>query len=121
MVMLRKTRVGVLSSAASTMNALVLQCGGPTAVVNSSLAGLVRRWHARPGAGALHGGRYGLAALITGDWLAPSEMNEDWLSAAEVSPGMALGGGRDRLSDQAFDRGVALLGARGIDSVFLIG
>ena len=103
------------------MNALVLQCGGPTTVVNTSLTALVRRWRALPGAGALHGGRYGLAALVTGDWLQPSDMDEDWLSTAEVSPGMALGGGRDRLSDEAFDRGVALLASREIHTVFLIG
>jgi hypothetical protein len=43
------------------MGALVPQCGGPTAVVNGSLAALVRRWRVLFPDRVLHGGRYGLA------------------------------------------------------------
>jgi 6-phosphofructokinase len=68
-----------------------------------------------------HGGRYGLAALTTGEWLPASSMDDAWLSSAEASAGMALGGGRDRLTDQDLDRGVTLLDSREIDTVFLIG
>ena len=81
----------------------------------------MRRWREVAPRGELHGGRYGLAALKTGEWLLLSQMHPDWLSSVDASPGMALGGGRDRLDDQELDRAVALLAARGIDTLFLIG
>jgi 6-phosphofructokinase len=103
-----------------TMNALVLQCGGPTAVVNVSLAAIARRWRLL-GGGTLWGGRRGLAALMTGDWVSLSEVDTAWLSAIEALPGMALGGARDRLSDQQLQEGVRRLETRGIEILFLIG
>ena len=102
------------------MNALILQCGGPTAVVNASLVALVRAWR-RQGDGALHGGRGGLAALTSGDWVSLSTVDDLWLAAIEASVGMALGGGRDRLGEPDLDAGVARLTSRAIDTVFLIG
>jgi 6-phosphofructokinase 1 len=103
------------------MNALVLQCGGPTAVVNASLAALVRRWRATFPLAELQGGRYGLAALLTGDWIPAASIDDDWISAAEWASGMALGGGRDRLGEQDLDRAIALLTSRGVHFLFLIG
>jgi len=103
------------------MNAVVLQCGGPTAVVNHSLGAVVRRWREVSRAGELFGGRYGLAALSTGDWLPLAAVDDKWLSSAEASPGMVLGGGRDRLDDVALGRAVASLASRNVDTLFLIG
>jgi ATP-dependent phosphofructokinase / diphosphate-dependent phosphofructokinase len=112
----------VLSSHRSdVMHALVVQCGGPTAVVNRSLAALVRRWRAAVPDGALHGGRHGLRALITGDWHTLTDAGEDRLAAMEMSAGMALHGGRDRLTEADIDGALALLAARGVGTLFLIG
>jgi 6-phosphofructokinase 1 len=103
------------------MRGLVLQCGGPTAVVNISLAAIVRRWRTAVPRGALHGGRDGLAALTTGDWPDLTECGEEWLAAIENTSGIALGGGRERLSDRDLDHAASLLKARAVDTVFLIG
>ena len=103
------------------MNALVLQCGGPTAVINRTLAAIVRQWRNIGVGGELHGGRHGLAALVSGDWLALSRVPDEWLAGVERAPGMALGGGRNRLDDQDFDRAAALLRTRAVGIVFLIG
>ena len=93
--------------------------------MNVTLAALVRRWRdAAPGR-VLYGGRYGMAALSTGDWLPLSAGTaadlERWLVRVESRPGMALGGGRDRLpgveAGAAFER----LASAHIHTLFLIG
>jgi ATP-dependent phosphofructokinase / diphosphate-dependent phosphofructokinase len=105
------------------MNAIVLQCGGPTAVVNTTLAAIVRRWGS-VSPGLLFGGRYGLAGLLTDDWLrlaADGADRERWLRWIEATSGMALGGGRVRLSEQDLDSAVVRLVGLRVGIVFLIG
>jgi ATP-dependent phosphofructokinase / diphosphate-dependent phosphofructokinase len=103
------------------MHALVLQCGGPTAVVNTSLAAVVRRWRASMPASVLSGGHHGLRALLTADWRTLTDAGDGWLAALDDTPGMALGGGRDRLSEPEVEQAVGLLAARGVEMLFLIG
>jgi 6-phosphofructokinase 1 len=103
------------------VNALVLQCGGPTAVVNSSLAALGRRWREDEPDGQLFGGRFGLRALATGEWDRLDVENDAWLQRLDTTPGMALGGGRDRLDPSQLASVAGRLGSREIDVVFLIG
>jgi 6-phosphofructokinase len=103
------------------MHALVLQCGGPTAVVNATLAAIVRRWRSVARGGALHGGRHGLAALTIGNWIRLDGMSDAALSLLDQSPGMMLGGGRDRLDDRALERAMELLASRDVGTLFLIG
>jgi ATP-dependent phosphofructokinase / diphosphate-dependent phosphofructokinase len=105
------------------MNAIVLQCGGPTAVVNTTLAAIVRRWRS-VSPGVLFGGRYGLAGLLTDDRLTLAGDRADlehWLTRIEATSGMALGGGRVRLSEQDLDSAVVRLSAARVHVVFLIG
>jgi hypothetical protein len=58
------------------------------------------------------------------EWLDLTNVDEAWLDAVEASPGMALGGGRDRLSSADFEAAVARLAARagmtGYEDVVLI-
>jgi ATP-dependent phosphofructokinase / diphosphate-dependent phosphofructokinase len=103
------------------MHALVLQCGGPTAVVNTSLAALVRQWRASMPGCALSGGHHALRALLTADWRTLTDAGTDSLAAVEGLSGMALGGGRDRLNEAEMEQGIALLAARGVEMLFLIG
>jgi 6-phosphofructokinase len=103
------------------MHGLVLQCGGPTAVVNASLAALVRRWQVLMPGAVLHGGHHALRALLTENWRTVADAGEEWLADIETSPGMALGGGRDRLSDAELDTAVSVLRSRGVGTLFLIG
>ena len=111
----------MLCCAPFPMDALVLQCGGPTAVVNRSLAALARRWRERCGDGTLHGGRHGLRALTGNDWMDLSACDATWLERIAGASGMALGGGRDRLDDSALSRAVDRLRSRGVGVLFLIG
>ena len=103
------------------MPGLVLQCGGPTAVVNVTLAAVIRRWRTLFGDRPLHGGRYGVAALLMDDWIDVSAWGRERLARIEGTSGMALGGGRDRLDERDLENAAARLVARGIDTLFLIG
>jgi ATP-dependent phosphofructokinase / diphosphate-dependent phosphofructokinase len=103
------------------MHAIVLQCGGPTAVVNTTLAALIRRWQARAPGRLLFGGHHGLRALVTTDWRPLSAEALPWLAGIETSPGAALGGGRDRLTDGELESAVRVLHSRQISTAFLIG
>jgi ATP-dependent phosphofructokinase / diphosphate-dependent phosphofructokinase len=103
------------------MHAIVLQCGGPTAVVNTTLAALVRRWHGHGTGRTIFGGHHGLRALLTTDWRTFSTEDTTWLAAIEMLPGAVLGGGRDRLSDVDIERAVEVLRSREVSTVFLIG
>jgi ATP-dependent phosphofructokinase / diphosphate-dependent phosphofructokinase len=103
------------------MHAIVLQCGGPTAVVNTTLAALVRRWHTRADGRTIFGGHHGFRALLTTDWRTLSAEELPWLASIETLPGAALGGGRDRLSHVEIDSAVEVLRSRQVSTVFLIG
>ena len=103
------------------MNLLIAQCGGPTAVINASLAALVEAAQTSSAIGRVQGARLGLEGLLAGDWVDLTGLTPDELARLRVQPGAALGGGRYRPSAAALDRTPAWLVARGIDAVVLIG
>ena len=103
------------------MNAIILQCGGPTAVVNASLAAVVATCQAEPRCARLWGARLGLAGLVAGDWVELTALSADGLSRLGGQPGAALGGGRHFLADEELPAVLAQLAARRISALFLIG
>ncbi len=112
------------------MNAIVAQCGGPTPVINASLAAVIKHWQelhppaaqtSSPVAYALYGSRYGLQGLLHGDWAGLSGLSRRALAQLARQPAAALGGSRFRPSEGDFSRIVANLQAAAINAVFLIG
>ena len=83
-------------------NALVAHGGGPTAVINASLAGLIDECRSR--GLALHGARYGLAGLLRGDLLDMLSLDPDLVRRIGEAPGSALGSSRLPLADADYDR-----------------
>src|SRR5215213_9398266 len=106
-----------------TSNALVLQCGGPTAVMNASLSGVMSACQMSPGIRQLWGARHGLKGLASGDWidLTDYQNSKEWLSHLELQPGAVLESGRDRLDDKAALEIFDQLQQRNIGIVFIIG
>jgi ATP-dependent phosphofructokinase / diphosphate-dependent phosphofructokinase len=79
-------------------NAVVAHRGGPTAVINASLAGLIeeRRQHV----GGLYGARHGLAGHLPGDLVDLLALDADLVRRIGESPGAAIepaSAGRRRL------------------------
>lgn len=99
--------------------ALVAQCGGPTAVINASLAALIEGWQA--GDGVILGARNGMRGVATGNWVDLSRLSTDTLARLAHQTGSALGGGRDRLEADEVAATLVQLHSAGVEALFLIG
>jgi len=78
-------------------NAVVAHGGGPTAVINASLAGLIEEQRRR--GGGLYGARYGLAGLLRGDLVDLLAVDADLVRRIGEAPGSALGSSRMPLAE----------------------
>jgi 6-phosphofructokinase len=100
-------------------NALVAHGGGPTAVINASLAGLIEECRRR-GIG-LHGSRYGLAGLLRGELVDLLALDADLVRRIGEAPGSALGSSRLALADGDYGRLLDVLRRAGIRTFFHTG
>lgn len=106
----------------STGKILVAQGGGPTAVINQSLAGvaLEARRHAG-GALRVYGARHGVRGIVNEDFVDLTQETASNLEAVAATPGSALGSTRDK-PDSAYCREILrVLQAHGIDRFLYIG
>ncbi len=103
------------------MNALIAQCGGPTAVLNTTLAAVVAALRADPHITSIFGSRYGMQGLVRGDWADLTGLTGEHLAQLGEQPGAALGSSRYRPADDEMPAIVAHLRARNVGALFLIG
>ena len=83
-------------------NAVVAHGGGPTAVINASLAGLVQGYRDE---GVLYGAIGGVPGLLNGDFLDLSGLVDEGLwDEIALAPGSALGSSRRRIEDGDYER-----------------
>jgi 6-phosphofructokinase len=100
---------------------LVGQSGGPTAVVNSSLAGVLAEAARQPGVSAVYGLRHGVEGLLAEDWM-PLALDDPRLVAGlRATPSAALGSARHRLRDDDLDAALAVLRRHDVGYFLLIG
>ncbi|MGA2589841.1 MAG: diphosphate--fructose-6-phosphate 1-phosphotransferase [Bryobacteraceae bacterium] len=85
-------------------NAVIAHGGGPTAVINASLAGLVEEFRRRSPSQTLYGARYGLAGLLCEDFLDLLVRDPALVRQVGEAPGSALGSSRLALADGDYDR-----------------
>ena len=85
-------------------NSLIAHGGGPTAVINASLAGLVEEYRRLGSGGALYGARYGLAGLLRGDFFDLLAADPDLVRRIGEAPGSALGSSRLKLAEEDYAR-----------------
>jgi ATP-dependent phosphofructokinase / diphosphate-dependent phosphofructokinase len=100
--------------------ALVIHGGGPTAVLNASLAGLAlawRQWSDAP----LVGARFGIRGVWAGDFVDLNGQADAALEAVARAPGSALGSSREALAQEDYPRLVNALMDAGFATVFLNG
>ena len=101
--------------------ALVVHSGGPTAVLNASLAGIIEAWTDAPGRGSLFAARFGVEGLVAGDWIDLSGATVKEVQALRTAPGSAIGSSRMRLSDAAAERLLVELRRKRVDCLFYTG
>jgi ATP-dependent phosphofructokinase / diphosphate-dependent phosphofructokinase len=102
------------------MNAIIAQCGGPTPVINATLAAVIAEWQ-NNSRGVLYGSRYGFEGLLAADWSDLTRLDDQARQQLAQQPSAALGGSRFRPGDEDFARMIGNLHAAQIGVVFLIG
>lgn len=101
--------------------ALVMHGGGPTAVVNASLAGVIEECRRRREVKVLHGARFGMAGLLSGQLVEMQGLDPAFVRAMAQAPGAALGSSRRDLDASDFEMAVQTLRRRRVRWVFCIG
>jgi len=93
----------------SAENLMVVQSGGPTAVFNTSLAGIVGEALAQPRIGKIFGAHSGMKGLSSNDTIDLTQLGPGDLLSLAKTPGAALGSSRFKPTDEDLERCVQLL------------
>lgn len=103
-------------------NVLVAQSGGPTAVVNSSLAGVVSEALNHDCVEEIYGSINGVLGILNENFIDLAEESQQTVRALRVTPGAALGTCRYKLKrEQDFERIIDIFIAHNIRYFFYIG
>jgi 6-phosphofructokinase 1 len=99
---------------------IVGQSGGPTAVINSSLVGVLREARAQ-GIKRVYGMRYGIRGLLVGDLVDLSSLPPEVLPALQQTPSSALGACRYHLAEADISQALSILQEHGVHYMVYIG
>ncbi|HLP86223.1 MAG TPA: 6-phosphofructokinase [Phycisphaerales bacterium] len=106
-------------------NAIVGQSGGPTAVINQSLVGVIEGLrlglHAAGVVDRIYGMRHGVKGLTKGDLIDLTTMHQDQLDLLALTPSAGLGSTRDKPDDAYCDRILEACKKHNIRYFFYIG
>jgi ATP-dependent phosphofructokinase / diphosphate-dependent phosphofructokinase len=86
------------------MNAIVAHGGGPTSVINASLAGLIEVCKDHAHFAALYGARFGVRGLLDEEWIELLGLNPELIQQIGRSAGSALGSSRQKLAEAEYSR-----------------
>jgi 6-phosphofructokinase 1 len=105
-----------------TGNCLVAQSGGPTSVINASVAGVVSEALNHECIEEVYGGLNGVLGILREDFIDLAAESQQTIRALRHTPGAALGTCRYKLKKQAdFDRVLQVFEAHNIRYFFYIG
>ncbi len=107
--------------AAGANKVLVAQGGGPTAVINQSLAGVVLEARRHLGIERVYGARHGVRGIINEDFVDLTSETSHNLELIAGTPSSALGSTRDKPDLAYCQRIFKVLQAHGIGYFFYIG
>ncbi|WP_165054202.1 MULTISPECIES: diphosphate--fructose-6-phosphate 1-phosphotransferase [unclassified Adlercreutzia] len=105
-------------------NCLVAQSGGPTAVINASLAGVIRANQLNPVFDRVLGGIHGIEGVLEGKLYDLTELSGREIEILKQTPSSALGTCRYKLkrgNDADYQRLVEVMSAHDVDVMFYIG
>jgi 6-phosphofructokinase len=100
---------------------LVAQGGGPTAVINQSLAGVVLEARKFPQIGAVYGAYHGVRGIVDQDFTDLTRESNESLEQVAATPSAALGSTRDKPDVKYCQEIFKSVRAHGIGSFFYIG
>lgn len=102
-------------------NAVIGQSGGPTSVINASLAGVMSRVRESGTIGRLLGMNYGIEGFMQQRFFDLDAQPDDVRTALRHTPSSALGSSRHKVRDDDLPRILEILKKREIRYFFLIG
>ena len=100
---------------------LVAQGGGPTAVINQSLVGVVLEARRHKGIDRVYGARHGVRGIVDEDFVDLTQETSHNLEMVAGTPGSALGSTRDKPDLAYCEKIFQVLRAHGIGHFFYIG
>ena len=102
-------------------NALVGQSGGPTSVINGSLAGVVETALKSVKINSVYGMRFGIEGVLENNFVDFSKVSSDKIKGLRSTPGSALGSTRLKLQDEHFAPILKRLKQKNIRYFFMAG
>ncbi len=95
-------------------NLIVGQSGGPTAVINASLAGVIQEAHRHEVISAIYGMTHGVEGLLQEDLVDLSAEPVETVELLKHTPSAALGSCRHKLRDADYERILGILRAHNV-------
>ena len=105
----------------SASKILVAQGGGPTAVINQSLAGVVLEARRFGGVDRIYGAHHGVRGIVNENFIDLTRETSNNLEMVAATPGSALGSTRDKPDLKYCQQIFEVLRAHGIGHFFYIG
>ena len=102
-------------------NLLVVQGGGPTQMLNATLAAIVSEARTSGAFERIWGARSGLKGLLNGEAIDLGRMSPAEIETMRTSPGAALGSSRAKLSKEELQRLARCLDVNGVHDVLMAG
>lgn len=102
-------------------NLAIGQSGGPTAVINATLAGILTQALVLGKFDAIYGLEHGLEGALTDEWIDLSGLTDETLNTLAHTPGAALGSSRRKLNEADYARVIEVFHARDIHHFAYIG
>lgn len=103
------------------MRGLIVHSGGPTPVINASLAGLIEEARIRPEVTGMYGAVFGIEGILKEDLIDLYAKDAATIRAIGGMPSSALGSSRKDLNEEEVARVVRICRARDIDCLFVTG
>jgi len=108
-------------SKAPKANAVVGQSGGPTGVINASLAGVIEEAKKHPEIENLYGAVHAVSGMVKENFIDLKKLSSETLERAAGSPSSALGSSRDKPDAEYCSRILDVFEKRNIKYFFYIG
>ncbi|MEM8874667.1 MAG: 6-phosphofructokinase [Planctomycetota bacterium] len=102
-------------------NAVVAQSGGPTAVINQSLVGVIEAAQKAGHIDKILGARHGVRGMIEDDFIDLSSAPAELLERIAQTPAAGLGSSRDKPDEEYCKKVFQHLQAQGVKYMFYIG
>jgi 6-phosphofructokinase 1 len=100
---------------------LVAHSGGPTAVINATLAGIVEEAHRRPDVTAVYGARFGVEGLMSGDVVDLLSQPPAVMAAIARASASAIGTSRKPVTGADLERIVQVCRSSAVDALLYTG